>query len=69
MKAKILFQIVQKKQPKYRCELCDVTVTLLAKRKTLFDDRTQEIQELISIIKQDISALNQYECQRPNKKR
>ena len=33
-------------------------LTLLAKRRTLFDDRPQEIQELISIIKQDTSALN-----------
>lgn len=31
----------------------------LAKRKTLFDDRPVEINELTSIIKQDLSALNQ----------
>jgi len=33
-------------------------LTLLAKKRTLFDDRPQEIQELIGIIKQDTSALN-----------
>jgi syntaxin 5 len=33
-------------------------LTLLAKRRTLFDDRPQEIQELISIIKDDTNALN-----------
>ena len=33
-------------------------LTLLAKRRTLFDDRPAEIQELISIIKEDTSALN-----------
>ena len=31
---------------------------MLAKRRTLFDDRPQEIQELIDIIKQDTAALN-----------
>ncbi|SZF05234.1 unnamed protein product [Blumeria hordei] len=31
----------------------------VAKRKTLFDDRPVEINELTSIIKQDLSALNQ----------
>ncbi|POS88282.1 SNARE domain-containing protein [Erysiphe pulchra] len=31
----------------------------LAKRKTLFDDRPVEINELTSIIKQDLSSLNQ----------
>merc|ERR1711939_1218046 len=31
----------------------------LAKRKTLFDDRPIEINELTSIIKQDLSSLNQ----------
>ncbi|KAI1005641.1 hypothetical protein K3495_g2579 [Podosphaera aphanis] len=31
----------------------------LARRKTLFDDRPVEINELTSIIKQDLSALNQ----------
>jgi len=33
-------------------------LTLLAKKRTLFDDRPQEIQELIAIIKDDTSALN-----------
>ena len=33
-------------------------LTLLAKRKTLFDDRPQEIQDLINIIKEDTNALN-----------
>jgi len=33
-------------------------LTLLAKKRTLFDDRPQEIQELIGIIKQDTGALN-----------
>ena len=31
---------------------------MLAKRRTLFDDRPQEIQELVNIIKEDTSALN-----------
>ncbi|XP_037929659.1 syntaxin-5-like [Teleopsis dalmanni] len=34
-------------------------LTLLAKKKSLFDDRSQEIQELTYIIKGDLSALNQ----------
>uniref|UniRef100_V5IA44 Syntaxin n=1 Tax=Anoplophora glabripennis TaxID=217634 RepID=V5IA44_ANOGL len=34
-------------------------LTLLAKRKSLFDDRTSEIQELTYIIKGDLSSLNQ----------
>ncbi|XP_056642241.1 syntaxin-5 [Diorhabda carinulata] len=34
-------------------------LTLLAKRKSLFDDRTAEIQELTYIIKSDLSNLNQ----------
>ncbi|KAM7351972.1 syntaxin 5 [Cochliomyia hominivorax] len=34
-------------------------LTLLAKKKSLFDDRPQEIQELTYIIKGDLSALNQ----------
>eukprot|EP00123_Amoebidium_parasiticum_P019730 comp31728_c0_seq1/m.47260 comp31728_c0_seq1/g.47260 ORF comp31728_c0_seq1/g.47260 comp31728_c0_seq1/m.47260 type:complete len:316 (-) comp31728_c0_seq1:450-1397(-) len=34
-------------------------LTLLAKKKSLFDDRPVEIQELTYIIKQDIAALNQ----------
>lgn len=34
-------------------------LTLLAKRKSLFDDRPQEIQELTYIIKGDLNALNQ----------
>ncbi|KAJ8922775.1 hypothetical protein NQ315_007810 [Exocentrus adspersus] len=34
-------------------------LTLLAKRKSLFDDRTTEIQELTYIIKGDLSSLNQ----------
>jgi len=33
-------------------------LTLLAKKKTLFDDRPLEIQELTYIIKQDINSLN-----------
>jgi len=33
-------------------------LTLLAKKRTLFDDRPQEIQELIGIIKLDTGALN-----------
>lgn len=33
-------------------------LTLLAKRRTLFDDRPAEIQELIGIIKEDTNALN-----------
>lgn len=33
-------------------------LTLLAKKKTLFDDKPVEIQELTYIIKQDISSLN-----------
>jgi syntaxin 5 len=31
----------------------------VAKRKSLFDDRTAEIQELTYIIKGDLSSLNQ----------
>ncbi|KAH8410421.1 hypothetical protein KR215_004049 [Drosophila sulfurigaster] len=34
-------------------------LTMLAKKKTLFDDRPQEIQELTYIIKGDLNALNQ----------
>ncbi|CAH0560850.1 unnamed protein product [Brassicogethes aeneus] len=34
-------------------------LTLLAKRKSLFDDRTVEIQELTYIIKGDLGSLNQ----------
>lgn len=34
-------------------------LTLLAKRKTLFDDKPLEIQELTYIIKQDLNSLNQ----------
>ena len=33
-------------------------LTLLAKKRTLFDDRPHEIQELIGFIKQDTTALN-----------
>ena len=33
-------------------------LTLLARRKTLFDDRPQEIQELTFIIKEDMNMLN-----------
>ena len=33
-------------------------LTLLARRKTLFDDRPREIQELTFIIKEDMNALN-----------
>jgi len=32
---------------------------LVAKKKSLFDDRPMEIQELTYIIKQDITSLNQ----------
>ena len=31
---------------------------MLARRKTLFDDRPREIQELTFIIKEDMNALN-----------
>lgn len=34
-------------------------MVLVAKRKSLFDDRTTEIQELTYIIKGDLSSLNQ----------
>lgn len=34
-------------------------LTMLAKRKTLFDDKPLEIQELTYIIKQDLNSLNQ----------
>jgi syntaxin 5 len=34
-------------------------LTLLAKRKTLFDDKPVEINELVYIIKQDIAKVNQ----------
>lgn len=34
-------------------------IVLVAKRKSLFDDRTAEIQELTYIIKGDLSSLNQ----------
>lgn len=33
-------------------------LTLLAKRKTIFDDRPEEIEELTHIIKEDMNALN-----------
>jgi syntaxin 5 len=33
-------------------------LTLLARRKTMFDDRPREIQELTFIIKEDMNALN-----------
>ena len=33
-------------------------LTLLAKRKTIFDDRPQEIQKLTYIIKEDMNQLN-----------
>ncbi len=33
-------------------------LTLLAKRKTIFDDRPAEIEELTHIIKEDMNALN-----------
>ena len=33
-------------------------MSLLARRKTLFDDRPQEIQRLTVIIKDDMNALN-----------
>ena len=40
--------------------LCNLFCALItvAKRKSLFDDRPQEIQQLIFIVKQDISLLN-----------
>jgi syntaxin 5 len=34
-------------------------MNLVAKRKTLFDDRPVEISELTYVIKQDLAALNQ----------
>ena len=34
-------------------------LTILAKRKSLFDDKPEEIQQLTFIIKQDISLLNE----------
>jgi syntaxin 5 len=37
------------------CSNCE----LVAKRKTLFDDRPVEISELTYVIKQDLAALNQ----------
>ena len=36
----------------------DTYVAIVAKRKTLFDDRPVEINELTYVIKQDLSALN-----------
>ena len=33
-------------------------LTMLARRKTLFDDRPKEIQELTFIIKEDMNVLN-----------
>ncbi|XP_070290628.1 syntaxin-5-like [Salvelinus sp. IW2-2015] len=33
-------------------------LTILAKRKSLFDDKAVEIEELIYIVKQDINSLN-----------
>ncbi|KAH1026830.1 syntaxin-5 [Dendroctonus ponderosae] len=41
-------------------------LTLLAKRKSLFDDRTAEIQELTYIIKGDLNSLNQQIAQLQN---
>ncbi|XP_066244729.1 syntaxin-5 [Euwallacea similis] len=41
-------------------------LTLLAKRKSLFDDRTSEIQELTYIIKSDLNSLNQQIAQLQN---
>lgn len=38
----------------------------MAKRKSLFDDRTSEIQELTYIIKGDLSSLNQQIAQLQN---
>ncbi|XP_071482512.1 LOW QUALITY PROTEIN: syntaxin-5-like [Diadema antillarum] len=38
-------------------------LTILAKRKSLFDDKSVEIQELTYIIKQDINSLNKQICQ------
>lgn len=37
---------------------CWLTTTIVAKRKTLFDDRPVEISELTYIIKQDLASLN-----------
>ena len=40
-------------------DLCDMSMFIsVAKRKSLFDDKPVEIQELTYIIKQDISTLN-----------
>lgn len=36
-----------------------LTHSLVAKRKTLFDDRPVEISELTYVIKQDLASLNQ----------
>ncbi|CAG9761893.1 unnamed protein product [Ceutorhynchus assimilis] len=41
-------------------------LTLLAKRKSLFDDKTAEIQELTYIIKSDLNSLNQQIAQLQN---
>ncbi|CAI9285893.1 unnamed protein product [Lactuca saligna] len=38
--------------------LCALAFVLLAKRTSVFDDPTMEIQELTGVIKQDITALN-----------
>ena len=40
------------------CLLTQVLVATVAKRKTLFDDRPVEINELTYVIKQDLSSLN-----------
>jgi len=37
----------------------DLMRSLVAKRKTLFDDRPVEISELTYVIKQDLASLNQ----------
>ena len=36
----------------------DLHVTIVVKKKSLFDDRPVEIQELTFVVKQDIGALN-----------
>ena len=41
-------------------------LTLLAKRKTIFDDKPVEIQELTYIIKHDIAELNKQISQLQN---
>lgn len=41
-----------------RCDLIPILVFAVAKRTSVFDDPTVEIQELTAVIKKDITALN-----------